>query len=139
MQLETLSKLDKLRKNGENKGLVIAATGTGKTYLSAFDANAFNAKKLLFIVHNKEIATNAKKTFEKIFTDTRTYGYACDGDFEIDKDFIFALPETINNRLDCIDKDLFDYIKKSGVSGGNASLDFKDAKKLYKEYTASMC
>ena len=31
-------------------------------------------------------------------------------------------------------KDLFDYIKKSGVSGGNDSLDFKDAKKLYKEY-----
>ena len=31
-------------------------------------------------------------------------------------------------------KDLFDYIKKSGVSGVNASLDFKDAKKLYKEY-----
>ncbi|WP_321469577.1 methyltransferase [Halarcobacter sp.] len=32
-------------------------------------------------------------------------------------------------------KDLFDYIKKSGVSGGSSSLDFKSAKKLYKEYT----
>ncbi|WP_320035476.1 methyltransferase [Halarcobacter sp.] len=32
-------------------------------------------------------------------------------------------------------KDLFDYIKKSGVSGGSESLDFKSAKKLYKEYT----
>ena len=31
-------------------------------------------------------------------------------------------------------KDLFDYIKKSGVSGANESLDFKNAKKLYKEY-----
>lgn len=31
-------------------------------------------------------------------------------------------------------KDLFDYIKKSGVSGGSASLDFKTAKRLYKEY-----
>lgn len=31
-------------------------------------------------------------------------------------------------------KDLFDYIKNSGVSGNNASLDFKSAKKLYKEY-----
>ena len=110
MQLEVLSKLEKLRKNGENKGLIIAATGTGKTYLSAFDANAFNAKKLLFIVHNKEIAINAKKTFEKIFSNTKSYGYACDGDFEIEKDFIFALPGTINNRLDSIDKNLFDYI-----------------------------
>ena len=33
-------------------------------------------------------------------------------------------------------KDLFDYIKKSGVSGGS-SLSFKDAKKLYKEYDLS--
>lgn len=31
-------------------------------------------------------------------------------------------------------KELFDYIKKSGVSGSSASLDFKVAKKLYKEY-----
>lgn len=31
-------------------------------------------------------------------------------------------------------KDLFNYIKSSGVSGGNSSLDFKTAKKLYKEY-----
>ncbi len=33
-----------------------------------------------------------------------------------------------------IKKELFDYIKKSGVSGSSASLDFKNAKKLYKEY-----
>ena len=43
--------------------------------------------------------------------------------------------ETIMYKLEFDNKkDLFDYIKKSGVSGGNASLDFKDAKKLYKEY-----
>ena len=43
--------------------------------------------------------------------------------------------ETIMYKLEFDKKkDLFDYIKKSGVSG-SASLDFKDAKKLYKEYT----
>ena len=43
--------------------------------------------------------------------------------------------ETIMYKLEFENKkDLFDYIKKSGVSGGNDSLDFKDAKKLYKEY-----
>ncbi len=42
--------------------------------------------------------------------------------------------ETIMYKLEFDNKkDLFDYIKKSGVSG-KASLDFKDAKKLYKEY-----
>ncbi|NCB12042.1 MAG: methyltransferase [Erysipelotrichia bacterium] len=43
--------------------------------------------------------------------------------------------ETIMYKLEFDDKkELFDYIKKSGVSGGNTSLDFKEAKKLYKEY-----
>ena len=43
--------------------------------------------------------------------------------------------ETIMYKLEFDNKkDLFDYIKKSGVSGSNESLDFKNAKKLYKEY-----
>ena len=43
--------------------------------------------------------------------------------------------ETIMYKLEFDNKkDLFDYIKKSGVSGANESLDFKNAKKLYKEY-----
>lgn len=43
--------------------------------------------------------------------------------------------ETIMYKLEFDNKkDLFDYIKKSGVSGGSATLDFKMAKKLYKEY-----
>lgn len=43
--------------------------------------------------------------------------------------------ETIMYKLEFDNKkDLFDYIKKSGVSGGNASLHFANAKKLYKEY-----
>jgi len=43
--------------------------------------------------------------------------------------------ETIMYKLEFDNKkDLFDYIKRSGVSGGSATLDFKMAKKLYKEY-----
>ena len=43
--------------------------------------------------------------------------------------------ETILHKLEFDNKkDLFDYIKKSGVSGGSNALDFKDAKRLYKEY-----
>lgn len=43
--------------------------------------------------------------------------------------------ETIMYKLEFDNKkDLFDYIKKSGVSGANTSLEFKNAKKLYKEY-----
>lgn len=42
--------------------------------------------------------------------------------------------ETLNYKLEFESKkELFDYIKKSGVSASNA-LDFKTAKRLYKEY-----
>lgn len=52
MQEEALTALKECRKDF-NKGLVVAATGTGKTYLSAFDVQQFNANKVLFLVHNR--------------------------------------------------------------------------------------
>jgi len=67
MQKSALENLDKLRKNDQNKALVIAATGTGKTYLSAFDTRNFNAKRILFLVHREVILDDAMHTFKKIF------------------------------------------------------------------------
>jgi HKD family nuclease len=63
MQENALESLTNLRKIGVKKGLVIAATGTGKTYLAAFDALQVNPKKLLFIVHREKILKDAMKTF----------------------------------------------------------------------------
>lgn len=45
MQLRAIENLERLRSHGENKALVIAATGTGKIYMSAFDVMEFNPKK----------------------------------------------------------------------------------------------
>jgi superfamily II DNA or RNA helicase len=47
MQIEALENLKNLRAEKKKKALIISATGTGKTYLSAFDAKAFDPKKLL--------------------------------------------------------------------------------------------
>ena len=62
MQIEALQNLIKLREDNKNKALIISATGTGKTYLSAFDAKAFNPKKLLFVVHRLTIAKDSLKS-----------------------------------------------------------------------------
>ena len=67
MQVEALVNLETLRTNNKNKALIISATGTGKTYLSAFDAKAFNPKKLLFVVHRLTIAKDSLKTFQRVF------------------------------------------------------------------------
>lgn len=110
MQVSALKNLYDFRKKGLKKAIAIAATGTGKTYLSAFDAKAFNPKRLLFIVHNKEIANGAISTYKNIFGSEKTYGLVGDGSYEIDKDFVFALPQTLKNNLSTFKNDMFDYI-----------------------------
>ena len=59
MQIEALENLKTLRNDKKNKALIISATGTGKTYLSAFDAKVFNPKRLLFVVHRLTIAKDS--------------------------------------------------------------------------------
>ena len=112
MQVEALESIDLLRKNNAKKALLISATGTGKTYLSAFDAKAFKAKRLLFVVHRLTIAKKSKEAFENIFGSERTMGIYSGPQQELNKDFIFATVQTIS-RLDHLgkfDKDYFDYI-----------------------------
>lgn len=110
MQLHALKNLYDLRKSGETRALVIAATGTGKTYLSAFDVKAFNSNRLLFVVHSKEIANGAIETYKSVFGTDKTYGFVGDGKYEIDCDFVFALPQTLRNNLKQLDSTMFDYI-----------------------------
>ena len=68
MQKQALENLNNLR-NYERKGLLISATGTGKTYLSAFDVRNANPKRVLFIAHRKTILQKAKETYENILRD----------------------------------------------------------------------
>ena len=56
MQVEAIENLEELRTTKKNKAIVISATGTGKTVMSAFDVLEMGAKKLLFVVHRRSIA-----------------------------------------------------------------------------------
>jgi superfamily II DNA or RNA helicase/HKD family nuclease/phage repressor protein C with HTH and peptisase S24 domain len=111
MQTEALQNLENFRKD-KNKALIISATGTGKTYLAAFDAKAFNPKKLLFVVHRLNIAKKAMKTFQTVFGSTKTMGLYSGQKRELDKDFIFSTVQTISksNHLEQFSTDYFDYI-----------------------------
>ena len=113
MQKKALLELSENRNMGVKKTLVIAATGSGKTYLAAFDARNFDAQRLLFIVHRETILHDAKKTFEKVFGSRRTYGFYTgkDHDRDIkDKQFIFASSAMLSRHLDEFDPEEFDYI-----------------------------
>lgn len=65
MQSAALEQLKALRATGAKKGLIISATGTGKTFLSAFDVRNFAPKKMLFVVHREQILKKALQTIAK--------------------------------------------------------------------------
>jgi len=112
MQVEALIALDNLRKEGKNKALIISATGTGKTYLSAFDVKKFSAKKLLFVVHRENIARAAKESFEKVFRNEKTMGLFTGNSRDRNSDFIFSTIQSISKPeyLAKFNKNEFDYI-----------------------------
>lgn len=112
MQIEALENLKKLRANNKNKALIISATGTGKTYLSAFDAEAFNPKKLLFVVHRLTIAKDSLTTFRNVFGERKTMGLYSGESRDLDCDFVFSTIQTISKstHLENFSKDHFDYI-----------------------------
>ena len=112
MQEEALININDLRNKGATKALLISATGTGKTYLSAFDAQAFQPKRLLFVVHRRTIALKSLQTFQSIFGTEKIMGLYSGSQQELDKDFLFATVQTISKQkhLEQFCTNYFDYI-----------------------------
>lgn len=118
MQVQALKNLESLR-NYAKRGLLISATGTGKTYLSGFDVKNAKAEKVLFIAHRKTILSKAKETFETIIKDKKMSIY--DGSIG-EEDYIFAMIQTMSKKehLEKFPKDYFDYIIIDEVHHGGA-------------------
>lgn len=110
MQRGALKELRRYRDLGVDKALVVAATGSGKTYLAAFDARNFSPNRLLYIVHRDTILNDAFNTFKKVFGYEHTYGFYTGRKQDLDADFIFASSSMIARHLNEFNKDTFDYI-----------------------------
>ena len=109
MQEEALNNLQHLRDKKQTKALALAATGTGKTYLAAFDVKSFDAKRILFIVHRENILIKAKDSFEKIIP-TKSMGLYTGNKKELDKEYLFTTIQTMSSNYENFLKDEFDYI-----------------------------
>ena len=112
MQVAAINNLTKLHENNEHKALLISATGTGKTYLSAFELRNYNPRKALFVVHREQIALQAMESYKNVFGDTKTMGILSGSRKETDKDIIFCTIQTLSKDdvLHSFKKDEFDYI-----------------------------
>ncbi len=106
-----MSAINELRQKGENKALLIAATGTGKTYLSIFDVLQSKAKKVLYLAHRDMILEKSQKSFKSLIPALST-GFFKGSQKDLNADCIFASVLTIakDENLKLFSPDQFDYI-----------------------------
>ncbi len=110
MQRRALKELNRNRALGINRSLVVSATGSGKTYLAAFDALNFSPNRLLYIVHEGSILRKSLETFQEVFGGLKTCGMYTGEAKELDADFIFSTNVSMCRSLELFDKKEFDYI-----------------------------
>lgn len=112
MQVGFITNLRKILQAGEERALLISATGTGKTYASAFAMRELGFKRVLFLVHRGQLAKQTKKSYERIFDKSVSMGLVGAGYTDYEKDFVFAMVQTLNRdeHLRKYEPDEFDCI-----------------------------
>lgn len=111
VQIEALYALSETRDEGFRRGLVVLATGLGKTWLAAFDAVQMGARRVLFVAHREEILSQAADTFLRIRPKARIGFYA--GKIrDVEVDVLCASVQTLGREahLERFAPDHFDYI-----------------------------
>lgn len=110
MQRKALRELNRYRAMGQDKALVVAATGSGKTYLAAFDALNFSPEHLLYIVHEGSILKRSISTFQSVFGRDVFIGEYTGEHKDLDAPFLFSTNVSMCRSLELFDKKQFDYI-----------------------------
>lgn len=118
-QQEILDSLQAERKiRGHYKNLVVAATGTGKTVISAFDyrryrkCNPQSPCRLLFVAHREEILRQSLKCFRGVLHDGNFGELFVGGTRPLSLDDLFVSVQTLNSRslTDITSPDYYDFI-----------------------------
>ena len=109
VQAEALDALEQTRIHGFRRGLVVMATGLGKTLLAAFDSNRPEFRRVLFIAHREEILRQSRDAFRRVRPDGR-FGFFLGADKDYEADVVFASIQTLHRNLDRFESDRFDYV-----------------------------
>lgn len=143
MQVSFIENLNELIDQDEKKALLISATGTGKTYASAFALRQMKPKRALFLVHREQIAKQAKKSYQNVFGDTKTFGILSGTHKDYDADLIFSTVQTMSKddilskyAPDAFDVIVVDEVHRAGASMHQKIMDYFTPK-LYLGMTAS--
>jgi len=132
MQQEALQQIQAVRDRGKDKSIVVSATGTGKTYLSAFDVRRYKPKRMLFVAHREQILEKAKEDYQQLLGGlSRNFGILSGAKRESDTRYVFATIQTLakETTLNEFNSNDFDYIiidevHKAGAESYNKVIDY---------------
>jgi len=112
MQVEFSRNLKRLVEDGAGRALLISATGTGKTYASAFALRDENPEKFLFLVHREQIAKQAMASYKTVFGDSCNFGLLAGDSKDYDAEYLFSTMQMMAKQetLDRYKEDEFDII-----------------------------
>lgn len=154
MQEEFIVNLRRIIEKGEKRALLISATGTGKTYASAFAMRELGYKKVLFLVHREQILKQAERSYKNVWGKDVTTGLLTGNHKDMGADYLFSTVQTMSkdyvltnfeqDRFECIIIDethkagaesyhkIIDYFKPKLLLGMTASPERKDGFDIYK-------
>lgn len=138
MQRNALDGLNEVRKNGAKKAIVVSATGTGKTYLSAFDVQQVKPERVLFIVHREQILKKSLESYQRVLGFDSDQACIFKPGMDIsEKKYVFAMIQTLSRpeHLSKFNPELFDYVlidevHKAGASSYKTVMDYFNPKFL---------
>ena len=113
MQQAALGEIAALRAKGERRGLVISATGTGKTILAALDVRAADPGRVLFVAHREQILDRAMDEFARVLGAPKSdFGKFVGSTRQGDRRYVFSTVQTLSRPgvLESFDVDAFDYV-----------------------------
>ena len=129
MQTLALNALAKLHERNEPRALLVSATGTGKTYLSAFDVAATKPERVLFLAHRQRILEASRRSYERLLGGAYTYGLYSPTAGDTGERCVFAMCSTVVRHLDDFSPNSFEYIvideaHRTGSSGYQRIMDY---------------
>lgn len=135
MQVAFIDQFQQAIERGEKRGLLISATGTGKTYASAFAMRDMNPKRALFLVHREQVLRTARMSYEKVFGSTKSTGIFSGTSHEGDADIVFATVQTMSRdnylhqfKPQDFDVVIIDEVHRAGANSYQKILGYFDAK-----------
>lgn len=153
MQINVIQSLKRLINLGEHRGLLISATGTGKTYAAAFGIKEVAPKRILFLIHREQIAKQALDSFSKVLGNSYEYGLLSGNSKDYNstclfatmqmmgkesvrknfspEDFDFILIDEVHRAGSSSYQDIIDYFKPKFLMGMTASPERTDSYDIY--------